>query len=216
MSYRAVAERAARAHLEILGGFHPGPDDLVPKGTGTLLLLGPKEPGFWAHVTAEPEFGDGARDALDRWSRRAIGQIACDLGGKAWFPFGGPPWHPFIAWAKATGRAWASEVGILVHDSAGLMVSYRGALGLRERINLPATTARPCDSCAGKPCLGACPVAALTGEGYDIPACRTYLRSDAGRDCMGNGCAVRLSCPVSKGYGRLPEQSAYHMGYFLG
>jgi epoxyqueuosine reductase len=53
--------------------------------------------------------------------------MACDLGAKALFPFGGPPWHPFIAWAKRSGRAWESPVGFLVHDQAGLMVSYRAA-----------------------------------------------------------------------------------------
>jgi epoxyqueuosine reductase len=58
-------------------------------------------------------------DPIDRWSRRVIGHMACDLGAKALFPFGGPPWHPFIAWAKRSGRAWESPVGFLVHDRAG-------------------------------------------------------------------------------------------------
>jgi hypothetical protein len=57
------------------------------------------------------EFRDGRPDPIDRWSRRVIGHMACDLGAKALFPFGGPPWHPFIAWAKrraAPGKArWA-------------------------------------------------------------------------------------------------------------
>jgi hypothetical protein len=68
--------------------------------------------------------------------------MACDLGAKALFPFTGPPWHPFIAWARRSGRAWESPVGFLVHDRAGLMVSYRGALALSHRIDLPATPGR--------------------------------------------------------------------------
>ncbi len=215
MTYGAVAERAARAHLELFGGFHPGPEHGLPEDIGTLLLLGPGEPGFWAHVGAEPEFNDGARDAMDRWSARVIGALAEELGGRAFFPFGGPPWHPFIAWARASGHAWASEVGILVHDRAGLMVSYRGALGLAGRLALPPAGTRPCDSCAGKPCRRACPVAALVPEGYDVPACKAHISVPAGRDCMDAGCLVRRACPVSQGYGRDPAQSAYHMGYFL-
>jgi epoxyqueuosine reductase len=197
----------------VMGAFHPGPEDGLPEDIRTLVMLGPAEPGYWAHLTAQPEWGD-APDPVDRWSRRVIGGMACDLGGKAYFPFGGPPWRPFIAWAKRTGRAWASPVTILVHDSAGLMVSYRGAIGLRERLDLPATGPRPCETCAEQPCLTACPVGALTGVGYDVPACHGYLDTPPGQDCLSEGCAVRRACPVSQAYGRVAEQSAYHMGLF--
>lgn len=209
-----IAARAAAHRLDVFGAFHPGPQDGVPPGTRTLLLLGPGEPGFWPHVTASPEFADGAPDPLDRWSRRVIGQLACDLGAKALFPFGGPPWQPFIAWARKSGRAWESPVGLLVHDRAGLMVSYRGALALKVHIDLPAPPqAAPCETCA-QPCLRACPVGALSGAGYDTAACHGYLDTGPGADCRNGGCAVRRSCPVSQGYGRLPAQSAYHMARF--
>ncbi|MDG4650227.1 ferredoxin [Roseibacterium sp. SDUM158017] len=198
----------------MFGAFHPGPDDHAPDGVETLLLLGPGEPGFWAHVTSEPEFTDGAPDPMDRWSRRVIGGMACDLGGKALFPFAGPPWHPFIAWAKRSGRAWESPVQFLVHDRAGLMVSYRGALGLRRRIDLPPPPPEaPCADCE-RPCLTACPVGALSAAGYDTQACHAFLDTDPGADCLDRGCRVRRACPVSEGYGRSPDQSAYHMRRF--
>jgi ferredoxin len=200
-------------HLEVLGGFHPGPDDGAPDGCRTLLMLGPREPGFWAHVSAAPEFADGKPDPLDRWSRRVIGRLACDLGAKALFPFGGPPWRPFIGWAQRTGRAHVSPVTLLVHDHAGLMVSYRGALALRERIDLPPAPPTPCDGCA-RPCEAACPVGALSANGYDIQACHAFLDTEAGRDCLDRGCRVRRACPVSERYGRRPEQSAFHMRSF--
>ena len=76
-------------------------------------------------------------DPVDRWSRRVIGRLACDLGAKALFPFGGPPYHPFYQWALRTGRAWESPVRLLVHDTQGLMVSFRGALALREAMAVP-------------------------------------------------------------------------------
>ena len=206
-----IEAMAALHHLAVLGGFVAGPDDGLPKGTKTLLLLGPLEPGFWPHLKAQPEWG--GNDPVDRWSRRVIGTMACDLGAKALFPFGGAPYHPFYRWALKTGRAWDSPVRLLVHDVAGLLVSYRGALALKQELDLPAAPPWPCDACP-KPCLAACPVGALTEAGYNLPACRAYLDTQPGVDCMTNGCAVRRACPLSLAYARMPEQSAYHMGQF--
>ena len=151
-----IAAQCAKQHLAVLGGFACDDDPSVPAGTRTLLLLGPLEPGFWAHLTAQPEWG-GA-DPVDRWSRRAIGQIACDLGAKALFPFGGPPYQPFQSWALRTGRMWESPVRLLVQSEQGLLVSFRGALALKDAIDVPQPLPRPCDTCAA-PCLTACALA---------------------------------------------------------
>ncbi|WP_028031684.1 hypothetical protein [Gemmobacter nectariphilus] len=212
MSLDDIAARLAEHRLAVFGGFHPGAQDGAPPGTRTLLLIGPDEPGYWAHLTAQPEWLDGRPDPVDRWSRRVIGRIACDLGAKAVFPFGGPPFAPFYRWALASGRAWASPVRLLVHDRAGLMVSYRGALALKQQLDLPPAGTTPCDACA-RPCLTACPVGALTGAGYDVPTCHAFLNRD-GADCLAAGCRVRRACPVAQSYGRLAEQSAYHMSMF--
>ena len=200
--------------LTVLGGFQAVPQDALPPGTRTLLLVGPRQPGFWQHLTAQPEWQDGAPDPVDRWSRRVIGRIACDLGAKALFPFGGPPHRPFYTWALRTGRVWSSPVRLLVHDEAGLMVSFRGALALKERIALPPPPPSPCDSCAGQPCRTACPAGALTDAGYDLPACHAWLDTAPGQGCMMGGCAVRRACPVSARHARMHEQSAYHMRQF--
>ena len=206
-----IETRLAAHQLEILGGFHAEADAALPVGTTTLLLIGPKEPGFWQHLTAQPEW-DGAPDPVDRWSRRVIGQLACDIGAKALFPFGGPPYHPFYQWALRTGRVWDSPVRLLVHAGQGLMVSFRGALALKEHITVPPAATKPCADCTA-PCLAACPAGALGETGYDVPACRAYL-SAGDRDCMKAGCLVRRACPVTQAYARMPEQSAYHMRQF--
>ncbi len=214
-TYDDLARRCRARGLDIFGAFHPGPDDRVPGTAATLLLLGPGEPGFWERLTTSEEWRDGRPDPIDRWSRRVVGRLACDLAAKALFPFTGPPWHPFFSWAVRSGRAWPSPVQLLVHDRAGLMLSYRGALALRERIALPpAPDAPPCTTCTGKPCRTACPAGALTPAGYDVPAGHAFLDTGLGADCMGGGCAVRRACPASRAYGRLPQQSAYHMRQF--
>jgi len=211
MMLAQIATQAAAHRLAVLGGFACQDDPDLPAGTRTLLLLGPAEPGFWPHLTAQPEWG--GPDAVDRWSRRVIGGMACDLGAKALFPFGGPPYHPFYKWALRTGRIWDSPVRLLVQAEQGLMVSFRGALALKEPLDAPQPLPRPCDPCE-KPCLTACPVGALGAQGYDVPACHAFLETSAGTDCMNQGCAVRRACPLSAAYARLPEQSAYHMRQF--
>ena len=198
--------------LEVLGGFAVEENEAaLPRGTRTLVMLGPRQPGFWPHLKTAPEW-DGQPDPVDRWSRRVIGRLACDLGAKALFPFGGPPYHPFYQWALRTGRCWDSPVRLLVHDRQGLWVSFRGALALKQPLDLPGAV-KPCDSCAGKPCLSACPAGALGAAGYDVPACHDWL-DRSGAECLSGGCLVRRACPVSIGHARMPEQSAYHMGQF--
>ena len=214
MTYAALEKAARDRALDVFGAFHPNAEDMVPDGTGTVLLLGPHEPGFWATFTASPEYQDGAPDPLDRWSKRVIGALASERGATAVFPSDGPPYPPFYRWAVRSGRTWASPVTLLVQDRAGLMVSYRAALMVTERIDLPSSDPAPCTTCNTKPCLTACPVGALTGDGYDLPACHAFLDTREGADCLTNGCAVRRACPVSQTYGRVPEQSAFHMKAF--
>ncbi|MDM7933189.1 ferredoxin [Tabrizicola sp.] len=213
VAVQTLTARLAAEWLEVLGGFAINQDeDGLPAGTRTLLLIGPAEPGFWLHLTSQPEW-DGTPDPVDRWSRRVIGRLACDLGAKALFPFGGPPYHPFYRWALRSVQVWESPVRLLVHARQGLMVSFRGALALKEPVAVPAPASRPCDNCPA-PCLTACPVGALSGTGYDLPACHGFLDRPEGKDCMTGGCLVRRACPVSQSYARLPEQSAYHMRRF--
>ncbi len=207
-SLTGIAQQAGAHHLTILGGFHAADDATLPKGTQTLLMLGP-DAGFWAHFQTCAEWQDGAPDPMDRWSRRTLGRMACDLGAKALFPFGGPPYHPFYSWALRTGRVWESPIKLLVHDSQGLMVSFRGALALKQHVDLPPPSLRPCDTCPA-PCTTACP--ALSTAGYDLTACHAML--NAGKDCMSLGCASRRACPAGAAYARLPEHSAYHMRQF--
>lgn len=210
-----LAGLAAAERLEILGHVPVSPADGLAQAEGTLALLGPAEPGYWAHLAAQPEWRDGAPDPVDRWSRRVITRIAGEIGATAVFPFGGPPWHPFFTWALRSGRTWQSPVRLLVHDRQGLMVSFRGAVLLAGAPAPAAETSRtPCQTCADRPCLAACPAGALSGAGYDVPACHAYLDSPAGKSCLDEGCAVRRACPVSQAYGRLAMQSSYHMRQF--
>lgn len=212
MTYKTLQSSLRALHLDIFGGFHTSAADNTPTGCETLLLLGPYEPGFWANFSASPEYLDGRPDPLDRWSKRITTPWANSQNATAIFPSDGPPFAPFIQWAKKSGRAWGSPVGLLVHDVAGLFVSYRAAVALPVRIDLPNVGLNPCVSCS-KPCLTTCPVNAFAGE-YDVARCKSHLNTAAGKICMETGCLVRNACPAGHKYGRLTKQSAFHMAAF--
>lgn len=207
MNIEALDIAAKERGLMVLGGFHPTKADRCPEGTKTLILLGPDPADFWDILQASPQADDA--NPVDAWSRGVIGTWACDLGAKALFPFGSPP-QPFISWAIRSGRCHSSPVTLLVHDSQGLIVSFRGALALKSHVDLPAPPPNPCLTCIDKPCLSACPVDAL-GGGYDTDACHKHLDTD-GNTCMTKGCLARRACPLSPM--RPDAQAAHHMGYF--
>lgn len=216
VTYDDLTVQASARSLAILGGFHPDDYDQTPSSCRTLLLLGPDEPEFWPAFIASPEATDGQPDPMDRWSRRVIGGWAATLDAQALYPFGGAPYLPFFSWAKRTGRIGASPIMLLVHDTAGLFVSFRGALALPHRVDLPPPPPQPCATCFDQPCRSACPVMAFDGAGYDVAACKTYLDTAPGQDCMDRGCAARRACPISQRYPRIDAHSAYHMMTFKG
>ncbi|MCK0137518.1 ferredoxin [Aliiroseovarius sp. F47248L] len=191
--------------MDVFGALHDGPD--------TVILLGPYEPGFWACFIDCLEYADGLPDPMDRWSKSVISDLADRWAGQAIFPSDGPPYPPFFDWALQSERAWKSPVTLLVHDTAGLWVSYRGAVRLSGHLDLPPTEICPCDGCSA-PCRTACPVSALEPERYDVDTCLSHLNGADSADCMETGCAARRACPISLNYGRLAAQSAFHMKAF--
>lgn len=184
----------------------------------TIVLVG-TAPTFWQHFIQSDEHADGAPDPIDRWSERIMPKITKAAGGvDVVYPFGGPPYAPFLSWAKLTGEAFDSPVGMLVHARAGLMLSYRGAVVFNGHRALPALQhANPCDACASRPCVGSCPVDALSDKHfYNVPDCKAHINTPEGESCMTQGCISRLSCPVSQSFGRPIAQTTHHMRAFKG
>jgi Fe-S-cluster-containing hydrogenase component 2 len=104
-----------------------------------------------------------------------------------------------------------------MHPDWGLWHAYRGALAFADHIDLPPPDLRPspCDSCADKPCLSACPVGAFSTAGYDVATCVTHIPAPAGAECMNNGCLARRACPIGPQYRHTQEQAQFHQRAFL-
>ncbi len=207
-----ISDTIAPHGLAVSGAFLPVSSDVK-----TLVLLSPST-AFWSVFTDSPENADGLANPIDRWSTRVITALADDMSARPKFPFGGPPYEPFLDWAKQSGRAFASPLGMLVHDTYGMMISYRGALVFDQIIDLPdQTKPSPCETCIDQPCLTACPVSAITKEnGYDVATCHAYLDSTAGAACMTQACQIRTSCPVSVAPKREASHNMLHMRAFKG
>jgi hypothetical protein len=225
--WQVLAEAALAAGLTPRGGFLAAPGDGVPEAApgqpaACVVLLGAVGGSLWPAFSDAPEAGDDQPDPLDRWSRRVVSELAASFGGRALFPFGGPPWLPFQRWAARAEPVAPSPLGLFIHPRHGLWHSYRGALafaqplaGLPPREALPS----PCESCAERPCLTACPVGAFAREEgvtrYDTQACAAHISVPAGRDCLQGGCRARRACPVAPHLAPGRAQNEFHMGAFL-
>ncbi len=219
--FEALGRRAQLLGVAVRGAFHPEPMEfaqLLPaQPVGTIVLLGFTGGVQWGIFAASAEIRDGLPHPLDRWSRRIIGALAREFGALDLYPDGAEPQLPFQRLAMRSEPVHRSPIGLLIHDDWGLWHAYRGALVLPDRIGLPAVapSAHPCEACATKPCLSACPVSAFRPGVYDVQACVDHVSSAAGRDCRELGCRARRACPVGTGFSYAPAQARFHMDAFL-
>ena len=205
-------ERALASHGLILrGGFRPESDEADLEGIGTVVLVGNAGGGMWEafspHIHEE-------RNPLDRWTKIVIDPIAEKFGARAIYPFGADA-PPFQRWAVRAETVYPSPLGILIHPEYGLWHAYRAALLFSERLDLPPRSAAPspCDTCADKPCLSACPVGAFSGTAYDVAGCASHLAS-ADQICLSGGCLARNACPVGQDWRYPGAQARFHMAAF--
>ncbi len=192
------------------------------------LLIANAGPAMWRVFSRSPEAGDGQPDPLNRWTERVLGEVLGDLfqgqGARVVFPFGAHR-APFQRWARAATGMSHSPLGMLIHPQLGLWHAFRGALIFADQsladsahrsMTARAAPAHPCDSCADKPCLSACPVDAFSPSGLDVKACYSWLDRSGDPQCIELGCRARDACPVGQAYRYDGAQVRFHMASYRG
>lgn len=215
----ASIEAALRAvGLVPRGAFHPVPADAVPPLADgavarTLVLAGQVGASHWNAFSRDRR---NERDPLDRWAARALGGVAARFGARLILPGDGPPYAPFQRWAQRAEPVHASPLGLLIHPDFGLWHAYRGALAVPAAIALPPREARPspCEACAERPCLAACPVGAYAHGPLDAARCVARLGTPAGTACFDAGCLARAACPVGAEHRPPSRVTRFHLRAF--
>lgn len=205
----------------------PGLAPLLSDGASArvICLVGHFGGAFWPVFKAWWQNQPGISDPLDSWSRAVIDPVATSLGYEAVYP-SDRPWQPFQQWAIQAEALKASPLGMLIHPEFGLWHGYRGAilmdefalerLGNRAQSGPPAAL-HPCEGCAEKPCLSACPVGAFANNGFAVADCRSFLETETGEgSCMETGCHARDACPVGQRHRYSDDQIRFHMAAFGG
>ena len=196
-----------------LGWFEPSANDNVPGNAKFVILIGNAGPAMFRRFARER---DPAKNLIDVWTREVVSTFARNLDASAVYPFDKPP-LPFLTWARRAGAGFMSPLGLNIHPVYGLWHAYRAALLFPVAFDLPKPSrdSHPCESCAAKPCLSACPVNAFDGKRYDVPACTAHLKHVAGNPCMDGGCLARRACPVGQTFVYETTQAQFHMRAFL-
>jgi ferredoxin len=214
MSEHPVLSAIRNESFTPLGWFVPEPSDeiaSVHRPVRFVILVGNAGAGMFRRFRRER---DPSCESLDGWCRMVIGDLAQRLGAEAVFPFDKPA-APFVKWAKRSGSVHQSPLGLGIHADYGLWHAYRAALLFPVEFDIPQVRSRnPCDSCAEKPCLSACPVGAFTGSSYDVDRCVDHLAAASGVPCMAGGCLARRACPVGQAFSYEPAQARFHMAAF--
>ncbi len=169
-------------------------------GYRQMIVFGHRGRRLWEAIR---ESGEPGPDPIDSASRRRVeAWIAAWLPGvrhRISYPAlpGETGSVPNLgALGECLGWQHPSPLGLGIHPEWGTWFAYRAVVLADSR--LPPTPRRvlahPCERCAGKPCLAACPAGATRVTGFDVAACcawRLALDSRCATDCP-----ARRACPV--------------------
>lgn len=175
-----------------------------------LMLIGSGGPEFWR---ALQRHGPADADPVDRFSRACAGEFVRDYLDDPpvrWL-YPGDTMVPLQRLGVLAGWHHSSPLGIGINACYGLWFAYRAACLIDRPLPVtpPWTGGSPCERCAGKPCVSACPAGAVAAAAaFSVQRCaghRLVPDSSCARTCL-----ARLACPVAAEQRYPPEQIGHH------
>jgi hypothetical protein len=189
--------------------------------TRGLVVIGNGGGAFWsafARARAVDPALAAAPDPLDAFTRTVV-EAAAPVLARRGLPYrvvhpfdAGPLTLSFVHAAAAAGLGRPSLLGVLLHPVYGPWMALRAALLLPivPDAARPADGFDPCPTCTERPCIAACPSAAVTAEGWDVATCMAPRgRPD---DACATACHARLACVVGPEHRYPPAALAHHHG----
>ena len=185
----------------------------------SIIVIGNGGGAFWQSFKQHSQ-GDldwmSRENPLDNFTRvvieRDVAPLLINIGHKIIYPFlsGSGPTLNFMEAAKAAGLSGPSIIGVVVHPTYGPWIAFRAAILINAILDAPGVGFgfNPCPSCSARTCISACPAAAVTHSGWDIPKCLTH-RVEVEADCASR-CHARAGCVLGPEHRYPDDELAYH------
>ena len=181
-----------------------------------LLLFGHGGRRMWEAMQASGFSGE--IDPIDSFSLNIVQRWLSEGYPEATFEMLYPAAErlvPLQQLGALAGWHHASPFRIGINREWGSWFAYRVALliDVELPVSKPEVWGSPCDDCAAKPCIAACPAGAVIDENNMLSRCVEF-RLEQESACL-RQCLSRLACPVAKEHRYLQEQIDYHYGQSL-
>ncbi len=174
-----------------------------------LLLLGHGGRSLWKNVKSSKTTSD---HPIDDYSINTINAyFAKELPTRQLtFIYPGTAPIGLQKLGELAGWHYTSPFRVGINAHWGSWFAYR-AVVLSDTCFTPSQaidSVSPCTNCKEKPCLDACPSAALSINDFTLKNCLDY-RQKPDSQCI-DTCLSRLSCPVGSAHRYTDEQINYH------
>lgn len=160
-----------------------------------LILLGHGGKQLWARVQAA---GMAGEHPIDDYVIQTVAQVFAGHFADNSYRIVYPGTAPVGLQQLGSLAGWHHPSPFMVGIDCewGSWFAYRAAI-LADTDFLPfllVDRSHPCPTCSGRPCISACPAAAMADGGFALDKCLAYRRQE-GSACQFT-CLARSACPV--------------------
>ncbi len=184
------------------------PDTDAGEPFAQLILIGNAGPALWraveaTNITSADPIDDFSTQAVCRWLDGLAG------GGERQMLYPGTAPVGLQTLGNVAGWHHPSPFMVGIQPHWGTWFAYRAVVLANTRlpISAPVHTTSPCNACGDRPCVRACPAAAMASGRFSLEACLDYRR--APDSACARTCVARLRCPVGAEH-RYPEAQIRH------